>query len=652
MGSAMKPSKRIWSGSKIGILAAALWVVPIASPAQTILVNRDSGPSQPPTLSPVDVTPNPNGRGDGMYIPLTKDQPFKVKFNVEIVKPLPDGSLVKQKYYVIAARNSAGYEYRESRDVVPSDSDREPVLISTTLYDPKNSTATLCFPSRQNCQRRSFDPALQPVEQPGLGVTESGGTTIRRESLGKKQMDGLEAEGVRETQTVKAGVNGNDKPLVTTRETWYSPRLNIYLSVMVTDPFGATRKVEATDLKLGEPAGEWFAIPEGYRILAHRIVGAPVRVTPTLEQMVKQHINGTSEEQLTEELKPVEAAVLNYAKAHAAAAPNDPLFKSLNVPLSVSMYTPVSNPADTEANDIASSRFVNNLRMHLSSEVQSMQMNEQRMNRTQVDDATARMSEAYRLVLASPCMNKPAPGDPPTMPGSAAALEAEQKAWVQVYEAWTAFLKGLFPNGNAAGFGFQLTNERAGELRRMQTVERNRGCIPQESMEASVERLVPAQTPAQLSAALKPVDAAVNAYIKTHVADQPNGDEENFARMLESRLASDLQQQERGRAPTSDQFEEAELHLNQAFRKVIESPCIDRHIPGDPPDAPASGDKLRAEETAWLAMRDAWVKFVASLYPNNGSAGFGYSMTEQRANELRQVQNIERNRGCRSDDGN
>ena len=157
--------------------------------------------------------------------------------------------------------------------------------------------------------------------------------------------------------------------------------------------------------------------------------------------------------------------------------------------------------------------------------------------------------------------------------------------------------------------------------------------------------MVPGQTSEQLSAAL-------NAYIRAHVADQPNDNDQNIEWMLESRLSADLQQQERGRPPTRDQFEESELHLSQAFRTVIESPCIDRKIPGDPPNAPASGDKLRAEETAWLAMRDAWVKFVASLYPSSGGAGFGFSMTEQRANELRQIQNIERNRGCRSDDGN
>jgi len=635
----MKPSNRILPENVIYILAAVLWVAPALVAAQNTAANPDSSSKQAGALAPVDVTPTPNGRGDGMYIPLTQKQPFKVKFNVEIAKPLPDGSWVKQKYYVIAARDGAGYEYRESRDAVPLESDREPAVVSTIVFDPKNSTSTICYADRHSCQRRSFDPSLQPAEQPGLGVTENSATTVRRESLGKKQIDGVEAEGIRETEVVKAGVSGNNNPLVTTRETWYSPQLQFYLAVMVTDPFGATRKVEATDLKLGEPGQEWFAIPEGYRVFVQRTVGTRERAAPTLEQMVRLHVTGISEEQLTEELKPVEAAVLNYAKAHADATPNDPLNKPLNT------------MNDTGSNDISNSRLVNNLRMHLSAEVQSMQMNEQRMNRTQVDDATIRMNTTYRGVISSPCMSKSAPGDPPTMPTSVAALESEQKAWLLVYDAWTAFLKGLFPKSNADGFGFMLANERAGELQRMQIVMRNRGCIPEESMEASVERLLPGQTPEQLNAKLKPVDAAMNAYIRAHVAVQPNDNEPNFARMLESRLAADLQQQERGRVPSRDQFEESELHLSQAFRAVIESPCIDRHIPGDPPNAPVSGDKLRAEETAWLAMRDAWVKFVASLYTNNGASGYGFLMTEQRANELRQIQNIERNRGCHIDDG-
>lgn len=634
----MNSSSAVFSGTKAAVLVL-LSLTAVAATAQNGSASRENTASQPVALAPVDVTPSPNGHGDGMYIPLIQAQPFKVRFNVEIAKPLPDGSTVKQKYYVMAARDTVGYEYREMRDAVPVDSDREPALVSTMVYDPKNSTATLCLPARHNCQQRGFDPTLQPADQPGIGTTDDGQTMVRRESLGKKQLDGIEVEGTRETRTVRAGVNGNSKPVVTTREMWFSPQLQLYLSVMVTDPFGATRRVEAADLKLGDPGKDWFAIPDGYRILVQRAMMPRVRTVPTLVQMVQQRINGVSEEQLTTELQPVDAAVLNYAKIHAAGAPNDPANK------------PVFNLNDADTTDIANSRLVNSLRSRLSSELQNLQMNEQRMNRVVMDDATARMNTVYREVMESPCINKPAPADPPTMPSSAAALEAEQNAWAQVEATWTTFLKGLFPN-TTGGFGFMLASERANELQRMKTVERNRGCIPTESMQASIERLVSGRTPEQLTASLKPVDAAMNTYIQAHVADEPNDNETNFARMIESRLSADLQQQERGRPPTRDQLEEAELHLSQAFRAVTESPCIDKHIPGDPPYAPASGDKLKAEETAWLAMRDAWVKFVASLYPNSGSSGFGYALTEERAMELRQIQSIERNRGCRTDDGN
>lgn len=634
----MNGSCSLSSYTRAGILALAAIAAPTFALAQANAPTPQTTASQSGASAPVDVAPSAAGHGDGMYIPLTKGQPFKVRFNVELTQPLPDGSLVKQKYFVIVARDTAGYEYREMRDAVPADSDREPALVSTLVYDPKNSTATMCLPARHNCQRRSFDPSIQPADQPALGTTDDGKATVQRDSLGKKQMDGVEVEGTRETRTVHPGVSGNSKPLVTTREMWFSPQLQLYLLVTVTDPFGATRKVEAADLKLGEPGEEWFAVPDGYRILVQRAMGQ-VRPVPTLVQMIQEHVTGLSEELLTVQLQPVDAAVLNYAKIHAAGAPNDPLNK------------PLFNANDSVTSDIANSRLVNFLRQRLSSEVQNLQRNEQRMNRVQMDDATTRMNTAYHGVLGSPCINKPAPSDPPTMPSSADALQAEQKAWTQLYAAWTDFLKGLFPN-SSGGFGFMLASERASDLQRMENVERNRGCIPEETMQASIERLVSGQTPEQLTAALKPVDAAMNAYIKAHVADEPNDNEGNFARMTESRLSADLQQQERGRPPSRDQFEEAELHLNQAFRAVTESPCIDRHIPGDPPNAPASGDKLKAEETAWLTMRDAWVKFVASLYPASAGSGFGYAITEQRAMELRQIQAIESNRGCHSDTSN
>ncbi len=116
--------------------------------------------------------------------------------------------------------------------------------------------------------------------------------------------------------------------------------------------------------------------------------------------------------------------------------------------------------------------------------------------------------------------------------------------------------------------------------------------------------------------------------------------------MVDQELASQLRMQQRNRVPSQDDFEEADLHLNQAFRAVISSPCLSKPIPGDPPSAPVSEQKLRAEEQSWIAMRDAWTAFMIEVFPNGNQAAFGIMLTQQRTGELQQIQNIERNRGC------
>ena len=555
------------------------------------------------------------GHVDGLFIPLVTGQPFRAKIPVEITRQLPDGTTVAQKYYTLAARDSSGREYREARDVVAADSDREPPLMRTIVYDPKASLITNCNPVRRVCQQTSFNPTSHPADEP-VGPSSDGKSVLTREDLGKKTIDGLEVIGTRETRTFSPGAFGNDKPVVVTKEIWYSPQLQFNLSVTRIDPRNGTQKLEVADLKLGEPGPEWFALPDGYRMVQERVMAGRSMWPTELAPLLEKNISGMTPDQLATAVAPVEAAIGAYAKAHADASPND-------------------------KNDA----FAGQLRMRLSSELQMMQQNSF-PQRVQLKDADLRLNQMFREVLESPCLNKPAPGDPPSMPSSEETLRAEERAWIALRDAWIAFLAKLFPNGDQSGFGWMLTNERTNDLRRMQNVERNRGCVPEESIAPMLEGVVTGLTPEQLSAALKPVDAAINAYAKAHAESAPNDKNPNFVRMVQQILSSDLRMQERNRVSTQDQFEEADLHLNQAFRIVIASPCLSKPIPGDPPNAPVSEEKLRAEERAWIAMRDAWTAFMATVFPNAGQAGFGTMLTEQRANELRQIQNVERNRGC------
>ncbi len=54
--------------------------------------------------------------------------------------------------------------------------------------------------------------------------------------LGTDTIDGLNVVGTRETLTINAGVEGNSQPLSSTEEFWYSPDLEVNLSVTRKDP--------------------------------------------------------------------------------------------------------------------------------------------------------------------------------------------------------------------------------------------------------------------------------------------------------------------------------------------------------------------------------------------------------------------------------
>jgi uncharacterized protein YecT (DUF1311 family) len=582
------------------------------------LIAQDTGQSAAPAAAAPTYAPDPDsgmaGHVDGLFIPLVPGQPFHAKVAVQIHRQLPDGTVVDQKYYTLVARDSVGRAHREARDPVPADSDLDPPLLRTTVYDPKTSLITNCYPEQRICRQMTFDPTQHPVDEP-VGPSSDGKSVLTREDLGKKTIDGLEVIGTRETRTYNPGAFGNDKPVVVTKEIWYSPQLQFNLSVTRLDPRNGTQKLEVTDLKLGEPGPEWFAMPDGYRLVSGRGVGQP-RYPTELEPLIEKNVPGMSPDELTTALQPVEAAIGALAKAHAAAAPKD----------------------DSQA-------FAGQLRTQLSSDLRMLQQGNFPPN-MQLQEANLRLNEAFREVAESPCIDKPQPGDPPSAPINAETFRAEQTAWLALRDTWNAFLAKLFPKSDPASFSWMLTNQRDSELRRLQNVERNRGCVPEESIAPMLVRYVTGMSADQFDAALKPVDAAISDYAKAHADAEPGDRNQDFVRMTEQQLANDLNMRQHNPAFPQNQFQGAELRLNLVFRAVVSSPCLSKSIPGDPPDAPVSEEKLRAEEHAWIVMRDAWTTFLASVFPGASQASLGAMLTQQHTGQLEQIQNIERNRGC------
>jgi hypothetical protein len=72
--------------------------------------------------------------------------------------------------------------------------------------------------------------------------------------------------GTRETLTINAGVIGNNQPVVTTREFWYSSDLEINLSVTRKDPREGTQVIQLIDLSRDEPDPSLFQVPSDFAI--------------------------------------------------------------------------------------------------------------------------------------------------------------------------------------------------------------------------------------------------------------------------------------------------------------------------------------------------------------------------------------------------
>jgi hypothetical protein len=102
------------------------------------------------------------------------------------------------------------------------------------------------------------------------GAASSNETT---EQLGTRMVEGVEAVGTRVTQVIPAGTIGNDKDLVSARETWFSPELKIVVSSIRNDPRFGQIRYTLNNIQVSEPNPSLFQPPAGYTLLRPRAPG-------------------------------------------------------------------------------------------------------------------------------------------------------------------------------------------------------------------------------------------------------------------------------------------------------------------------------------------------------------------------------------------
>ena len=224
-----------------------------------------------------------------------KGAPYSAEAISESTQMLADGNRITSKSSATIYRDSEGRTRRDAALSIPGMSDpptfitiNDPVAGTAYHMDSKVKIARKLPVAPEGMPMIASAPAVRVLAgSPGAhGETAPGGAMIsfartrapqmaiglrstrepKTEPLGKRVIEGVEAEGTRLTLIIPAGEVGNERDIHVVTERWYSPELQTVVLSKHADPrFGETTYT-LTQVKRSEPPASLFQIPSDYTV--------------------------------------------------------------------------------------------------------------------------------------------------------------------------------------------------------------------------------------------------------------------------------------------------------------------------------------------------------------------------------------------------
>ncbi len=197
--------------------------------------------------------------------------PYTATVTNTIVKTLADGNTIQKTTTGTVARDSQGRTY--SQETVSGMFGQSGTKVITFISDPVAGYVYTLNAETKTAMRRA-------LHVPGSGNYGSGAApggfrssaraggsqspNVVTADLGSQMLNGVMATGKTVTHTIPAGQMGNEKPIVSTTETWYSPDLQTVVSSKRSDPREGTSTYALTNIQRAEPSAALFAVPSDY----------------------------------------------------------------------------------------------------------------------------------------------------------------------------------------------------------------------------------------------------------------------------------------------------------------------------------------------------------------------------------------------------
>jgi len=216
--------------------------------------------------------------------------PYSATAVTETTQTLADGNHIVNKSSGLMARDSQGRTRRETvlHRIGPLDAESPKTYfindpVTHTQYVITGNEGTKIVRTEQSWksgptiiekrQREEIELRERAIakkralgEKAPAGNWEESSKQVKHEDLGTQTIEGVSAEGRRETVTIPAGQIGNERPIELITEIWTSPDLHTVVMRRHSDPRVGETVFRLTEIKRGEPDASLFQPPAGAKI--------------------------------------------------------------------------------------------------------------------------------------------------------------------------------------------------------------------------------------------------------------------------------------------------------------------------------------------------------------------------------------------------
>ena len=232
-----------------------------------------AGAQAPPQQKPIRIPDGGVGcRMESIFVPPKAGAPFSFILATEWTRLMNNGGTFTLANERRITRDTRGRIYQERWILVPKGGKLKSFMDVFQITDPDTHTCNNRLTGPKICNLYSYRLTTRDNFQPPILTTGPfpDCTGYRQhEDLGAGSTEGVDTHGYRETVTFNPGTMGNDQPMSTVREFWYSSRLAVNLVSIVDDPQSGKQVFTAKEISTAEPDPSVFQVPPDYKVVNH-----------------------------------------------------------------------------------------------------------------------------------------------------------------------------------------------------------------------------------------------------------------------------------------------------------------------------------------------------------------------------------------------